>query len=259
MAINVRQWGYTIAVFLLCACLLSGALALNSVRKASNASRAYTEQNLMPSVTEAVARVNSVLDNVDESTGKLPAAIDKLPAILDKVDSAAGKIDFATGNLVLLSADLRKKLPKSVDHINTILANTEPLPVTIDNEVKRIGGRVDYILEHIDNTVVGSVDELVRTVSGVAEEYKKTGQSLRVIVEDPSIALLLSNSAKTMGNLDYITRSLDHMAYNVDKKLDSMINPPPVKGIKGYLKYGLKVLRDVGGVTYLLIRIINGL
>src|SRR5262249_29609543 len=156
-----------------------------------------------------------------------------------------------------LVSDLRPRANEVFRHTNTILANMEPIPTSINTQVNALGDKAGKILDGINGQIFGDVDTLIKKLVDIGEEYRQTGHKLNILVDSPYLAYTLQQSALTTHNLKLISGSLANIADRADKKFASMLAPP--KGVWGHVKYGLQILKDVGGVAFVLIRVINGL
>jgi hypothetical protein len=71
-----------------------------------------------------------------------------------------------------------------------------------------------------------------------------------------SIEVILESTEATSANTAAITGNLKAISDDSAKSVHNLLNPPPAPW---YRKYILTPLREVGGVTYLLVKIANGL
>ena len=249
-AINVRQWGYTFGVWVLVATLISGGFALNEWRKVSVTNRKLIEQNVAPAVKEIVGNLQDSAKDF-QTTAK---------------NSAQASEEFR-----LLAGDIRSEyLPQITSDLHrtqTILRSTvQDLGEEVRTQIHNNGTALEKVINSTNGLITTSVASLTDQINGIAEEVRGTARRVRVLVDDPELAKALGEvyaSAKALrgstDNVEIVTASLASMSKDLNDSVHKLTHPQPQKGFVGKMKFALSYLKDIGGVVYLVVRILNGL
>jgi hypothetical protein len=253
IATNLFQWGKVACIWLLAASLLSGAFAFNSLRKYADSSTAYTQDSLQKGLDEGVLKVNSILDSFDKTAKGLEEDRQRLAPILDNANDLVSTFNktFTTVN---------GNLPATFSQVNKTVEQFGTIPATVKEQITKNGDKVYAILEQVEKFETDNLPELGRKINEIADSFNGTGKRIQVLVSDPLIeqdvrfavqgaALTTFQSQRLVGYL------ADTMKSVRDLVVDSQ---QPPKGFWGKVKYSLRFLKDIGGVVYLAVRIING-
>jgi hypothetical protein len=196
------------------------------------------------------------------------------------IDAALQVGATAKGSLQLLNRTtiplLNRNLTSSDSLIRSLEQNTASLNTMIANLDNRVSG--DKGLLPTTTATIDSIRVLTeRELSAAVAEFTLAGKNVRIITESPelqnlpkdiaaltqslnrsagSIEVILESTEATSANTAAITGNLKAISDDSAKSVHNLLNPPPAPW---YRKYILTPLREVGGVTYLLVKIANGL
>ena len=232
----------------------------------------------------SLQQLNGSLHNLNRFTGTAADYGENLKeqaeANKKSIDAALQVGATAKGSLQLLNRTtiplLNRNLTSSDSLIHSLEQNTASLNTMIANLDGRVNG--DKGLLPATTAAVDSLRVLTeRELSAAVAEFTLAGKNVRIITESPelqnlpkdlaaltqslnrsagSVEVILQQTEATSANVASITGNLNAISTDSANKVHALLNPPPAPW---YRKYILTPLREVGGVTYLLVKIANGL
>lgn len=234
---------------------------------------------LLREAKESAIHVRSTTANIDEYVGF------QTEQLKSGAYQKYMRNNFAAGSYVqsLVNALNTKTIPlinknlisseSLISSLNTNTATLNELIANLDNRVSGDGGLLPTTTATIDSIRVLTERELTAAVA----ELALAGKNVRVITESAelqnlpkeiaqmtasanrslgSVEVILDSTEATSANVAAITGNLKSISDDSAKKVHSLLNPAPSPW---YKKYILTPLKEIGGVTYLLVRIANGL
>ena len=226
-----------------------------------------------PRLNYALEQTGKTVANVNDTTAEIKEYVVEQKAQLEdsrKSIKAALEIG-ATGkaSLQLLNRFTIPTATRAFDELGQVAKTAEEQlrangELLADNQ-RRLGKSLDNI-----ETITGN--ELRQAVG----EFALAGKNLRVITDDPaltslpsevrkiaeslnrsagSVEVILTDTEKTAKNVAGTTGNIEKSTAEINTFLHGKLNSPS----PWYRKYLLTPLREVGGITYLLVKIGNGL
>jgi hypothetical protein len=246
---NLLGWGKVLCVFALAVALGCGAWGAVEWAKFSASQRKLSEEKISPAVERIV--------------GKVESRVDDLGVTVDRLNRIGLNLERTTGQLEL---GVKETRTVHIPRIITDLSNTQAVIRTAvaklgdetTRQIKQNGDSVNSILDRIDGEAASSLPLLTAKLIEAAEDLRESGKRVRVLVEDAGVERDLRDTLASLrgssANLEVITGHVSSISANADKKFDALVNPKKPSGFWGKTKYALSVLKDVGGVVYLVLR-----
>jgi hypothetical protein len=242
--------------------------------------------NLWHNTRLLMQQSQGAIQNVKNSTARadlyLDAQLDLLESdqykTLMRNNLAAGSYlqsitnSINTKTLPLINRNLQSS-DALISSLNSNTATLNTLIANLDYRVSGDKGLLPTTTAMIDSVRVLTENELRQAVA----EFALAGRNVRILTESPElqnlpgeiakltesagrsagkVEVILDSTQVTSANIASITGNLNSIADDSAKKVHTLLNPPPAPFWK---KYILTPLREIGGVTYLLVKIANGL
>lgn len=255
-AINVRQWGYTLGVWVMVATLISGGFALNEWRKVSVANRVVLEQDVLPAV-------KGIVSDLTDTTRTIKTVAGDFQVTAQNATQASAEFkDLASD----LRNDYMPQITSDLHQTQTLLRQSVgSLTTEVQTQIHNNGEAVNQLINSTNGLIANDMSSLVKNITDIATELRGTSRQVRLLVEDPALAKTLQevygSSVALHGatsNVEVITGSMARMSQDLEAPVHKLTHPDPPKGFVGKMKFALSYLKDIGGVVYLVVKILNG-
>ena len=270
-AITWREYGYTSVIWaaaILCLTLAIGTVlmliylipAVKAWQRSSIAT-AQTYETSLSRINELIDKASTPLlegtqafkqgmENARDTTAELKKTVeevrvDYLPVTFKQLQQSTANLngivtDLRTGTLPLVNENLSSLNDNQLQLGQTLTTTREGLK-SILTDLSATGHNIRVISED------PSLLELPREINTFTKSLNKSAGNIEVVT---------ANGIEGTNKINSILGSFDTMAKDVQVKSHSLLFPPPAPWWRRYL---LQPLMQVGGATYLVVKIANGL
>lgn len=248
-------WSSVVAVIVLTfyGIKIANAISHSAEAQASNYERGSGELvGAVSDIRKMIQRYDSqialALDNGVQASESFRRIADNSEPQLKAV---LGNLTNATAQSAELIADARKNtLPLIDTNLSTLNDNQLMLGQTIEvtrDGLKEVISKLAASGENIRVlTSSAELQALPADVRAFVQSLNRTGAKVEVLADD--LHAIGANMAGVTGNLNLISA-------DAQKKSHELLFPPPSPW---YQRYLLQPIRQVGGVTYLILKLVNG-
>jgi len=240
---------------------------------------------LIPAIREWTRANKATAAAYEEALPKIDKGLNEVIAATTAIRSSAENAEAASSEIKQLTLDLRtsyipgmfNNIQKGVSNLNGVMgdvrATTLPL---VNTNLSTLNTNQIKLGQVLDVTRDGLRDTLVELVA--------SGKNIRLMTDDPALKSLASDIqvitkslGVTAGKLEVIPDDLHNLGvqatgittdlHNITTDLygyeHKVLHPDPVKGfwphVKKYSLQTLGVIKDLGGTTFLVLKVINQL
>ena len=212
----------------------SATLNANSYGEVATATRDTLNKHVAPGIDRMVTRFDSTMIRIESK--------------IELIEPVLIALTNNSNNLSSLLVDTNRRINDERGLLPTTTAMIDSVRILTEQELRQ--AVTEFALAGRNVRIITESPELQALPGEIAELTQSLNRSAG------SVEVILDSTEVTSANLASITGNLNAIADDSAKKVHGLLNPKPAPW---YRKYFLTPLREIGGVTYLLIRIANGL